>query len=87
MTGGEAFVLDREITKKLNRDYVIALELSSEDKERLKELIKAHYEYTNSPLAMEILENFSSFEDSFYRILPLEQVRLKNIQCQSQAGL
>ncbi|MEN3033440.1 MAG: glutamate synthase large subunit [Aquificaceae bacterium] len=86
MTGGEAFVLDSDIDKKLNKEYVIAIELSSEDEERLKALIENHYKYTNSPLAAQILENFGIFVKRFYKIMPLEQLKLKGIQCQLQAG-
>ncbi|WP_333784349.1 glutamate synthase large subunit [Thermocrinis sp.] len=73
MTGGYAYILDPELPKKVNTSYVIARGLITEaEKEELRELIKKHYTYTSSLWAKHILDNFSEYLKSFYKVIPIE---------------
>jgi len=76
MTGGYGYVLNLEgdLENKVNYSYVtIRKLLTNEEFRELKELIKRHYKYTESPWAKYILENFDSFAEKFFKIIPLEQ--------------
>ncbi|WP_038058018.1 glutamate synthase large subunit [Thermodesulfobacterium hydrogeniphilum] len=76
MTGGYAYVLnlDGNIEKKVNYSYVTLRQLLTEDEYiELKNLIKKHYKYTESPWAKHILENYDKFVEMFFKIIPLEQ--------------
>ena len=86
MSGGIAYVLDEEdnfkklynaemieLEKILNSDEsIISDNLLKHDKERLRNLIKNHFRYTNSPKAKNILDNFDSYLPKFIKIMPTE---------------
>jgi len=75
MSGGLAYVLDRDhdFDYYCNMDMI---ELSLiEEKARVNELhdiIAKHYEHTGSPLAKEILANFSEYLNDFIQVTPIE---------------
>ena len=72
MTGGVLYVLDddRLLGNRLNTSYVRAAELEEQDKVRLKSLIEAHFEHTESPLAEKLLRDFDSRVNSFKKVIP-----------------
>ena len=88
MSGGVAYVLEDPTVPfetKCNRELVYIQELS-EDKE-IKELygmLQKHAEYTNSPQAKRILENWENYLPKFKRVIPkayLEiQERIKDLK-------
>ncbi|NPA42212.1 MAG: glutamate synthase large subunit [Aquificae bacterium] len=78
MTGGHAYILDESQTleHKLNYSYVYARRLVGEEEiAELRSLIEKHYQYTGSPRAKEILDNFDSFLPKFWKVIPLEQCK------------
>ncbi len=57
MSGGVVYVLDLN-SESLNAEYVAAMDLSSEDVEAVKSLLKQHLEHTESQVAAELLKSF-----------------------------
>lgn len=75
MSGGVAYVLDEEG----NFDYfcnmqMVELSLIEEmaDNRELHNLIIAHYNYTKSPKAKLILDNWNEYVEKFIRVIPIE---------------
>ncbi|NPB07792.1 MAG: hypothetical protein GXN96_02550, partial [Aquificae bacterium] len=76
MTGGHAYILDEEnkLEPRLNYSYVYARRLVGEEEiEELRKLIENHYNYTKSPKAKKILENWEEHLRKFWKVIPLEQ--------------
>jgi glutamate synthase (NADPH/NADH) large chain len=42
------------------------------DNRELKDLITAHYQYTQSPKAKRILDNWNEYVDKFIQVIPIE---------------
>jgi len=91
MTGGYAYILDLDGTleDKLNYSYVILRRLKDrEEYEELRGLISKHADYTGSPWAKEILNNFDAYVEKFYKIIPLEQCKRDELgesdECESE---
>ncbi len=75
MSGGIAFVYDQHNTfeKNCNKEALNLLSVEEpEDIAQLKELITSHYNYTMSPLAQRILENWENELTKFVKVLPEE---------------
>ena len=76
MTGGFAYVLDEDRTffDKCNRSLVGLERITTEEmqphRKHLKEIIKKHYENTQSKKAKNILDDFDKFEPHFWLIVP-----------------
>ena len=76
MTGGFAYVLDEQgrFFDKCNRGLVNLDRIMSEEMEphrkHLKEIIKKHYENTQSKKARNILDDFDKYEPHFWLIVP-----------------
>ena len=76
MTGGFAYVLDEERTffDKCNRGLVGLERITTEEmqpyRKHLKEIIREHYEYTNSNKAKDILDDFDKYEPHFWLVVP-----------------
>ncbi|MCK9311837.1 MAG: glutamate synthase-related protein, partial [Bacteroidales bacterium] len=75
MSGGIAYVLDEDG----NFDYfcnmqMVELSLIEDmaDNRELRNLIAAHYRYTQSPKARHILENWNDYVEKFIRVIPIE---------------
>lgn len=75
MSGGIAYVFDEKSTfkTKCNSDSLNLLKVE-EDKDiaQLKDLIESHYNYTMSPLAQRILENWEDYLPKFIKVFPEE---------------
>jgi len=71
MTGGKAYFYDKEgiLEKHINTSYVLVQDLTQEDEEIIRSMLKAHIEYTDSPLAKRILEEGVG---AFRKIMPIE---------------
>jgi len=75
MSGGIAFVLDTKKTfkKQCNTEALNLLKVEEDkDIEELKELVESHYNYTMSPLAQRILENWETYLPKFVKVFPEE---------------
>jgi glutamate synthase domain-containing protein 3 len=51
-------------------------ELNEDDRLAITDLLHNHYTYTKSPLAKEILDNFSKELKRFVKVMPLEYKRI-----------
>jgi glutamate synthase (NADPH) large chain len=75
MSGGIAYVLDEEgdFDYFCNMQMVeLSLIEDMADNRELRNLISAHYRYTQSPKAKLILENWNEYVEKFIRIIPIE---------------
>ncbi|MDF2439634.1 MAG: glutamate synthase large chain, partial [Abditibacteriota bacterium] len=73
MSGGLAFIYDEKATfeKRFNPDMVGIERLSSEeDIARLRLLLEWHINDTGSPLAQQILSNWSDVQGHFWKVVP-----------------
>ena len=79
MSGGMAYVLNEDC----NFDFFCNMEMvelslieDSHDERELKGLITRHYEYTGSPRAKDILDNWGAYLSKFLKVLPIEYKRV-----------
>ncbi len=75
MSGGIAYIYDKNKTfeAKCNKDALNLLAVEEEeDITQLRELVESHYNYTMSPLAQRILENWESCLPKFIKVFPEE---------------
>jgi len=75
MSGGIAYVLDEDgdFDYFCNMQMVeLSLIEDMADNRELKNLITAHYRYTQSPKAKRILDNWSEYVEKFIRVIPIE---------------
>jgi len=75
MSGGIAYVLDEEGDFDFFCNMqMVELSLIEEmaDNRELRNLIAAHYRFTKSPKAKNILENWDSYVEKFIRVIPIE---------------
>lgn len=75
MSGGIAFVYDKNKTfeKKCNKEALNLLSVDEDqDIAQLRELIESHYNFTMSPLAQRILENWEECLPDFVKVFPEE---------------
>ena len=73
MSGGIIYIYDESDTlvNRLNHSYVQPFLLAGgEELQELKALLKKHYEYTGSPRAFEILNNFETASQRFKKVAP-----------------
>ena len=75
MSGGIAYVYDKNKTfeNKCNKEALNLLAVEEDqDVEQLRELIESHYNFTMSPLAQRILENWQDCLPDFVKVFPEE---------------
>ena len=75
MSGGIAYVYDKNnnFEKRCNKEALNLLPVEKEeDIKELRELIESHYNYTMSPLAQRILENWETSLPKFIKVFPEE---------------
>jgi glutamate synthase (ferredoxin) len=80
MSGGVAYVLDwdGDFGAKVNKEMVGCDALDDDADVRLvRQLIQAHAEHTGSPLARQVLNNWSSLARKFVRVLPHDYRRMQ----------
>jgi glutamate synthase (NADPH/NADH) large chain len=75
MSGGVAYVWNKEG----NFDYFCNMEMvelslieDMSDNRELKGFIENHYKYTQSPLAKQMLDNWSDYVEQFIKVVPIE---------------
>ncbi|MFP4223462.1 MAG: glutamate synthase large subunit [Phycisphaeraceae bacterium] len=79
MSGGIAYVWDREgeFLHNCNLGMVDLEKLEEpEDVAEVKELIARHLEYTGSPVAAEVLNNWDSVQGQFVKVMPIDYRRV-----------
>ncbi|MFZ4761843.1 MAG: glutamate synthase large subunit [Alphaproteobacteria bacterium] len=77
MSGGMAYVLDRDgLFPRLVNDATVLLTRVEQDyyANQLLDLIKKHHQYTSSPLAATIIEQWVQYLPQFWQIVPKEIV-------------
>lgn len=75
MSGGIAYVLnvDGNFDYFCNMGMVeLTLLEDMQDQKELKDLISRHYQYTESPLAKKILDNWANYVTEFIKVTPIE---------------
>ncbi len=75
MSGGIAYVLnvDGNFDYFCNMGMVeLTLLEDMQDQKELKDLITRHYQYTESPLAKKILDNWANYVTEFIKVTPIE---------------
>ena len=81
MSGGTAYVLDEDhdLYTRLNKEMVDVSTVNNKaDIAKLKEMIEAHVEATDSKLGRKILANFDAYVPSFKKIIPHEYAIMKD---------
>ena len=78
MSGGIAYVLDDQddFEIRCNLGMVDLDELEEEDIETIKTLLSKHVEYTQSSVAQNILDHWSSYQEKFVKIMPKDYKRV-----------
>lgn len=78
MSGGVAYVLEDRSTFEINcnQDMVLLEELDDEDVSVVKGLLSKHVEYTKSTVAQGILDNWSSNQSRFIKVMPMDYKRV-----------
>jgi glutamate synthase domain-containing protein 3 len=74
MTGGVAYILDQDsaLKRNLNPELVLMEALTDEtDVVLVKELVYKHLERTESELAKEILADWATFQQKFWKVRPI----------------
>ncbi|MGA8113193.1 MAG: glutamate synthase large subunit [Actinocatenispora sp.] len=75
MSGGTAIVY-RLDERKVNREMVELQPLSTEERDRLRELVEAHRRETGSALAAQLLDNWSVESELFTLVMPRDYQRV-----------
>ncbi len=80
MSGGIAYIYDikNKFSDHCNREMVELENLTDEDFDILRELIRNHFNYTNSELAMEIILNWKEAKKHFIKVMPVEFKKVLN---------
>ncbi|WP_077407063.1 glutamate synthase large subunit [Cellulophaga omnivescoria] len=91
MSGGIAYVLDPNKTfeKNCNKESLNLLPVEeANDIAELKDLIESHYNYTMSPLAQRLLENWENSLPMFVKVFPEEyRQALKRLEEEEKASI
>ena len=74
MSGGVAYLLDPsdELDRFCNTEMVFLEQPDSDDMEELRSLVRAHFRFTGSMKALEILNNWEDMESNFIKVMPKE---------------
>jgi glutamate synthase (NADPH/NADH) large chain len=78
MSGGIAFVHDpgRDLYTRLNREMVDLDPLEQEDKDWLRDTVRAHLRETGSPVAERLLDAWHTEVDRFAKVMPKDYKRV-----------
>ncbi|MDA3927183.1 MAG: glutamate synthase large subunit [Kiritimatiellae bacterium] len=83
MSGGVAYVLDQDgmfSDKRCNRELVDLEQIDDTDEAKVLGMIKKHLEYTDSPVAKGVIDNWDELKDKFVRVMPRDyKLALKRI--------
>ena len=72
MSGGVAYVYDTEktFTDKCNKEMVDLDPMSAEDYDIVRAMVRKHFHYTSSKVALNILNDWDTFKEHFIKIMP-----------------
>jgi glutamate synthase (NADPH/NADH) large chain len=84
MSGGVAYVLDLD-ADLVNPELVDLLPLRPDDEATLRELLVAHLEWTESPVAEALLSDWENARRRFTLILPRDYQRVLDVRAQAEA--
>ncbi|GAE27828.1 glutamate synthase [Halalkalibacter wakoensis JCM 9140] len=79
MSGGVAFVLDEsgDFGQKCNQEQVLLGSVEEEDLHRVYQMVEKHVQYTNSPLAIRVLDDWSNLKKKFIRVIPKDFLEMQ----------
>jgi glutamate synthase domain-containing protein 2/glutamate synthase domain-containing protein 1/glutamate synthase domain-containing protein 3 len=84
MSGGIAYVWDpkNQFMKYINKQMVdVETIINENDFDEVQQLIRKHFEYTNSKRAKQILDNWDEEKNSFWKVMPGEyKIALQKIE-------
>jgi glutamate synthase (ferredoxin) len=72
MSGGVAYVWDRDgsFPTRCNKGNVTLKKLAASDRKAIQEMLAKHYEYTGSPRAKQVLDDFDNCIEQFTMLIP-----------------
>ncbi|MEY3368232.1 MAG: glutamate synthase large subunit [Bacteroidota bacterium] len=78
MSGGMAFVYNYDLSfaRNCNREMVDIDPISASDAELLRNLVRDHFRYTGSRLALTILQNWRAHQHYFVKVMPQDYKRV-----------
>ena len=78
MSGGVAYILDEEETfsSKCNFEMVSTDHMNDDDVKVLKDMLKKHVAYTNSPKGKRLLDNWEKYECKFKKVINLQYKKI-----------
>jgi len=91
MSGGVAYVLDENgvFSEKRCNTELVDLEKIDDQNESIKiqGMIQKHFEYTDSPVAKKIVDNWDQMKNSFVRVMPRDyKLALKRIAAENSSA-
>ena len=84
MSGGVAYVLDLD-RNRLNTELVDPFDLDEAEGDRVRELVKRHGEETESPVATELLADWSATVARFTKILPRDYAKVLSARAAAES--
>ena len=80
MSGGEAFVYDFEKTfkAKCNMEMVDLDPMDQEDEDKLRKMVRNHFLYTGSKVALAILNDWEHSKSHFVKVMPRDYKKVLN---------
>jgi glutamate synthase (ferredoxin) len=88
MSGGEAYVYDPDgsFAKRCNFEMIDLEKLVNPSEiDEIEAMIQRHYEYTDSPVAKEMLENWGATVQKFAKVMPRDYKRVMDAVAQVAA--
>ncbi|MEO8364530.1 MAG: glutamate synthase large subunit [Ilumatobacteraceae bacterium] len=81
MSGGIAYVYDKHksLAERVNGELVTVQELTTVDREWLKEIVTRHHDYTGSLTAAKILANWGTCWPDFRKVMPRDYERVLSV--------
>ncbi len=78
MSGGIAYVYDQDANfhRNCNKEMVELEELQEKDFEEVRTMIRNHFNYTSSDLALQILLNWKECKKQFVKVMPTDYKRV-----------
>ena len=86
MRGGISYGFDQDknFRKKCNMGMVQLEELDTDDKTAVHDLLRKHLQYTQSPVAKKILDDFSAKIKRFIKVMPIEYKRIIELKSEDE---
>ncbi|MGI8768945.1 MAG: glutamate synthase large subunit [Propionibacteriaceae bacterium] len=84
MSGGVAYILDLD-ADRLNTELVDPFDLTDDDAETLRRLVKRHGEETESPVAEALLADWQASVIRFTKVLPRDYARVLSARAEAES--